>query len=339
MMLMPDPQVPFVDQVHEISKVQLDRPITDFRAWTIDTLDPDTTITYLSGEAVDEVRALARFIEDNPLPLLQRAPGHVATPALQAAMDIIGARLREGPGFGVIDRLPMDEMSVDTATAVYWTLTRMIGRPVAQKWDGTMLNDIRDAGNRGYGVRRSVTNEELVFHTDNGFNLVLPDKVGLMCINQAKEGGISRFCSLYSMHNKLLEKFPRQLARMYQPVLFTRHAEHAEGEPKIMRAPIFNWDGEILSIRPNVNYIRQGYELAGLAVDAELEDALAALGEVADYPELWVQMRMERGQLQFLNNRGVVHYRSAFVDFDEPERKRHLIRVWCREAGRPTYNG
>lgn len=338
-MMMPDPQIPFVDQVHEISEVQLDRPITDFRAWTLDTLDPDTTITYLSDKAVEEARALARFIEDNPLPLLQRAPGHIETPALEAAMGIIGTRLREGPGFGVIDRLPMDDMSIETAKAIYWTMTQMIGRPVAQKWDGTMLNDIRDAGNRGYGVRRSVTNEELVFHTDNGFNLVLPDTVGLLCINQSKEGGVSRFCSLYSMHNRLLEKYPRELDRLYQPVLFTRHAEHAEDEPKIMRAPVFSWDGHILSIRPNVNYIRQGYELAGLDVDPALDDALAALGEVADEADLWVEMRMEPGQLQYLNNRGVVHYRSAFTDYDEPERKRLLIRVWCRDEGRPTYNG
>jgi len=338
-MVMPEPKVPFVDQVHEISKVQLKEPITDFRAWTLDTLDPDTTITYLSDDALDDVQALARFIEDNPLPLLLHDPGHVDIPALKAAMGMIGKRLREGPGFGVIDRLPLDDFDIETAKAIYWTMTRMIGRPVAQKWDGTMLNDVRDAGKRGYGVRRSVTNEELVFHTDNGFNLVLPDSVGLLCIHQAKEGGVSRFCSLYSMHNRLLEKYPRELDRLYQPVLFTRHAEHAEDEPKIMRAPVFHWDGNILSIRPNVNYIRQGYELAGLDVDPELDDALGVLGEVAEEPDLWVQMRMERGQLQFLNNRGVVHYRSAFTDFDEPERKRHLIRIWCREEGRPTYNG
>ena len=337
--MMPEPHVPFVDQIHEISKERLNKPIADFRAWTLDTLDPDTTITYLSDEAVDEARALARFIDDNPLPVLQRAPGHVDTPALAAAMEIIGARLKDGPGFGVIDRLPMEAMSIETATAVYWIMTRMIGRPVAQKWDGTMLNDVRDAGKRGYGVRRSVTNEELVFHTDNGFNLVLPDTVGLLCINQAKDGGVSRFASLYSMHNRLLEKFPKALDRLYRPVLFTRHAEHAEGEPKIMRAPVFHWDGRILSIRPNVNYIREGYDLAGLKVDAELDEALAALAAIAEEPDLWVEMRMERGQLQYLNNRGVVHYRSAFTDFEEPERKRHLIRVWCREAGRPTYNG
>lgn len=338
-MPIPEPQVPFIDQVHEISKVQLDKPVTDFRAWTMDTLDPDTTITYLSDDALKEVRALAKFIDENPLPVLQRAPDHVETPALAAAMDIIATRLSEGPGFGVIDRLPMDDMSIDTAKAVYWTMTRMIGRPVAQKWDGTILYDVHDSGKKGYGVRRSVTNDELVFHTDNGFNVVLPDTVGLLCINQSKEGGISRFCSLYSMHNQLLEKFPKALDRLYQPVLFDRQAEHADGDPKIMRAPVFNWDGNILSIRPNIAYIRKGYELAGIDVDAELDDALSALLEVAKGSDLWVQMRMERGQLQFLNNRGVVHYRSAFTDYDEPERKRRLIRIWCRNDGRPTYNG
>ncbi len=33
------------------------------------------------------------------------------------------------------------------------------------------------------------------------------------------------------------------------------------------------------------------------------------------------------------------HYRSAFEDFDEPERKRHLYRLWHRETGSTSYDG
>ena len=33
------------------------------------------------------------------------------------------------------------------------------------------------------------------------------------------------------------------------------------------------------------------------------------------------------------------HYRSAFEDYDEPERKRHLYRLWHREHGSSSYDG
>jgi hypothetical protein len=32
--------------------------------------------------------------------------------------------------------------------------------------------------------------------------------------------------------------------------------------------------------------------------------------------------------MQFLNNYVVLHSRTAFEDFPEPERKRHLLRLW-----------
>ncbi len=47
----------------------------------------------------------------------------------------------------------------------------------------------------------------------------------------------------------------------------------------------------------------------------------------------------QRGQIQVLNNRRLGHHRTAFRDWDEPARKRHLVRLWLRESGRPFYQG
>jgi Taurine catabolism dioxygenase TauD, TfdA family len=52
---------------------------------------------------------------------------------------------------------------------------------------------------------------------------------------------------------------------------------------------------------------------------------------------LWMEFTIERGQLQYLNNREFAHYRSEFKD--DETRKRHLIRLWFREQGRPFYDG
>lgn len=206
-----------------------------------------------------------------------------------------------------------------------------------------MLYDVIDirknSGKVDCGLRGSLTNDELLFHTDNGFNVTLPDAVSLLCINQAKEGGVSRFASVYSLHNRLLERCPKQLKRLYQPTLFNRNMEHAEDEPKLLRTSIFSWDGERLKARPNPFYVRQAYEMASIKVDNELTEAIEALLEVAKDADLWVEMQMERGQMQFLNNRQVLHYRSSYIDYDEPERQRHAVRMWCQNSGRQMYNG
>ncbi len=163
------------------------------------------------------------------------------------------------PGVAVIDRLPLDGMNRDCARALFWIIGHFVGRQVAQKWDGSMLYDVHDSGKSySYGLRGSYTSVELVFHTDNAFAVAQPDWVGLMCFHPAREGGVSRFCSLLTLHDRMLEHYP---------------------------------------------------------------DAL------------------ERGQLQFLNNVSTAHYRSEFVDFEDAEMKRHLLRTWHRDWGRISYDG
>ncbi|MGI9463933.1 MAG: hypothetical protein ACR2OM_08335, partial [Aestuariivirgaceae bacterium] len=136
----------------------LDQIVTDSRAWTRDEIDPENCIVLLDARARDEVAQLAKKIADNPLPVLLRHPDQFDMPALRAAMDKAKSLLDTGTGIAVIDRLPMDELTEDTAVAVFWLLGHLIARPVAQKWDGTMLYDVTDTGAKySYGVRGSYT--------------------------------------------------------------------------------------------------------------------------------------------------------------------------------------
>ena len=46
-------------------------------------------------------------------------------------------------------------------------------------------------------------------------------------------------------------------------------------------------------------------------------------------------MDLEPGDIQLLNNSVVLHARTDFVDYEEPERRRHLLRLWLNvETGR-----
>jgi alpha-ketoglutarate-dependent taurine dioxygenase len=222
--------------------------------------------------------------------------------------------------------------------ATYWVLSQFLGHLVAQKWDGTMIYDVRDTGRAyGYGVRGSWTNIELTFHTDNAFALAPPDYVGLLCLHPAPRGGISRFISLYAVHNQMLARHPRALARLYQPMFMDRQAEHAPEAPKVSWVPMFSWDGRRLQARLSSGLVRKGYALMEIAPPPDVQDALAALTEVLDDPALTIEFTIARGQIQLLNNREFGHYRSAFED--DPAAPRHLVRLWVRERGRRTYDG
>ncbi len=145
---------------------------------------------------------MVRRLRQDPLPVLLLAPGEFTLSSCAEVMATVGRMLRRGVGLVVLDRLPLERYSPEESLAVYWLLASLLGRPVAQKWDGTMVYDVRDTGKSlEYGVRRSVTNLELLFHTDAAWLDRPPELVGLLCLHPAQEGGVSRFVSLVTVHN------------------------------------------------------------------------------------------------------------------------------------------
>jgi alpha-ketoglutarate-dependent taurine dioxygenase len=329
-----------IDLGHEESAAILDEQIDRARAWLASDIDSETCVIKLDSAARDELLRIAEQMRAERLPMLLRGPEQFSMPALRDFMERARQSLDEHPGIAVIDRLPLDAMDEQEAVAVFWVLGKLIGRPVAQKWDGTVLYDVMDKGQQySYGVRGSYTNVELLFHTDNAFAVLPPDYVALLCIRPAREGGVSRFCSIGAVHNRMLEAYPDELERLYRCVLWDRQAEHAPGAPRVTKAPVFRFHEGELSARLNVSLIRKGYDVAGVDMDGETRDAVTALEEVANSPDLWFELPIERGQLQFLNNRTIAHYRSEFNDDEDSTRKRHLVRTWHREQGLPTYDG
>ena len=228
-----------LDLSNEVSTQMLTESVNDHRAWLSGQVDPSSAIITLGADALAETYAIVQAVRGQPLPLYLHSPEVFQLTAWRQIMATASEKLNQGLGFTVIDRLPMDEFNDDDMKAVFWIVGQLIGRTVAQKWDGTMLYDVKDKGKAfGYGVRGSYTNVELVFHTDNAFGAAPPEYVGLLCKYPAVSGGISRFCSLYSVHNMMLRNHPALLKRLYAPMLFDRQAEHAPGTPKTAFAPV-----------------------------------------------------------------------------------------------------
>ncbi len=318
----------------------LEDDIRDGRAWRREEVSPRDWLVSLSPRCVEELDGVASRVRRDPLPAILLSPDQFSLPACAELMGAVGDKLRTGAGLAVLDRVPVDRYTPEENRALCWLLGQLLGRPVAQKWDGTMLYDVRDTGQAlEYGVRRSVTNLELTFHTDAPWLELPPELVGLYCINPAREGGVSRFVSLCTVHNEFRRRHPDLLPRLYRPFPWDRQTEHAPEDDKVTGQPIFYYDGRSFMGRFNERLIETGAALAGKPLDPEGREALEAMRAVVDSPRLWVKFTIERGQVQYINNRQFAHSRTDFQDAPEPHLKRHMIRVWTREEGRRSFHG
>ncbi|MBS0522766.1 MAG: TauD/TfdA family dioxygenase [Proteobacteria bacterium] len=313
------------------------------QAWTRSTIAPADWTVRLPEAAVRELLAVRDELRRAPVPTFLLDPNDFTLDACRATMAEVRRVTRSGPMFAVLDRLPMDEVSREEAIAVYWLLSSLLARPVAQKLDGQMFYDVLDTGAKlapGSGIRPTVTNVDLRFHNDNSYNETPPEFVCLLCLHPAMQGGISQVMSVATVHDALERQHPELMPRLYRPFWYDRHAEHRPGEPTTFAAPIFERGGDgTIKARLALSEIHAGYALRGERPDNETAAALAAVQSVFEQPELHVELGFEAGQIQYVDNRATGHARTEFTDFPEPERKRHLVRLWLRDAGRRGYRG
>jgi alpha-ketoglutarate-dependent taurine dioxygenase len=275
--------------------------ISDARAWRADTIDDPSRWYYrLRTACTAEVR-----------------------PVLDA--------LERGRGFAIIQGPPPESSSVEDVQALYWLVGQLLGEPFAQNVQAVMLYDVRDTGQDvAQGARFSVTSYESSFHTDNSFGDTVLDYVGLLCLKTAKAGGLSQVVSGHAVYDCLRRESPDVLGVLSRPFHFDRRGGVREGEAPTAEYPVIRRDGEGLLYRYLRYWIRAGHEKAGRPLTAEQVRALDVLDGVLARPGLRAEFALEPGDLFFINNRWVLHNRTAFEDHPEPERRRHLVRLWLR---------
>jgi alpha-ketoglutarate-dependent taurine dioxygenase len=325
--------------VTESAPLMVGEPIDGPSAWTAHTVGDATWRVSLSDGCrsellgvLDQLRAKARALEQ-----LDSADYRLSQ-TLQAAADT-RRLLDSGAGFVLIDRLPMCGLSADEAKALYWLFSNAVCRVVAGAWDGRVLHDVVDLDKQqGLRVRGDLTKQEIAWHTDNGFSCT-PDHVGLLCIRPALDGGRNSLLSVHSAHNLMRERHADLLARLYQPFYWNRMGEHHPQASPVNRYPYFEHDGKFLKGRINRRVVYAGYELVGERIDAVGRAAVDAFFELLDDPSLAYSLTLEAGQILYLNNRLIAHHRTPFVDAADPRQRRHLVRIYMRDDGLPSYLG
>lgn len=310
----------------------LKEAITDQRAWRADTIDPSATWYYRLSDAC--VSALEQVVlslrrERRPVTVLRISESLRAVYA-EDVRPVLEA-FETGRGFAIIEGLPIDRYSTDEAQAMYWLVGQLLGRPIEQNVQGTLLYDVRDTGQDvQYGARFSVTSAESTFHTDNSFGDEVTDYVGLLCLRTAKSGGIDQLVSGYTLHNELAANHPDLLEILYRPFHVDRRGGVKAGEALTAKVPILRWDGQGLIYRYLRYWIEAGHEKVGEPLTPVQVEALNCLDRTVRCPDSRVEFHLRPGQMLFINNRWILHNRSAFEDYPELERRRHYVRLWLK---------
>ena len=321
------------------SPPMLERVVRGRKAWRRDTLRRGDWFVPIPEACLEEIAAAIDQLRANPVPTIALDRSDYELSACRRLIKRVRAVLASGAGFAILDKLPVDRFSKEELTAIYWLLSGLIARPVAQSFDGTLLYDVHDTGKKiAPRTRGDKTNQKLAWHTDYGFNHP-PPFFGLLVLRAGKAGGESAVVSLGHVHNELRRRHPDELARLYRPFYWNRQGEHPPGDPITNINPVFRYDGDRLSARVNRRLLQVGYQLMDEPMDDAGVAAIDALYAVMDDPANHIDFSVEAGQIQYLNNWWCAHQRADYVDFEEPDRRRHLVRIFLRDEGARSYMG
>lgn len=254
-----------------------------------------------------------------------------------AALQRLRATVEEtqrGRGFQLMRGLPVGRWTDADCRLLFWGIGLHLGVPRPQGKASQFMSDVRDAGGtyrstagRGYNTRSA-----LDFHADGS------DLVGLMCLRTARSGGESMISSSIAAHNVMLAERPDLVAELYGLFTFSRQGEHAPEEPPYYQASIFGSKHGQFACRHIRNHVRSAqlsFPEVPRLTDAQTE-ALDYFDATLARPELCFRMDFEPGDVQWINNHIVLHSRTDYEDWDEPERKRHLLRLWIASPDAPA---
>ncbi|HTZ37852.1 MAG TPA: TauD/TfdA family dioxygenase [Stellaceae bacterium] len=289
----------------------------------------------LSADEIAELEAATRAVRKRGLDLAEIGRGEFPLPTLGPVLDRLRGEVVRGRGFVLLRGLPVVDRPIEEAATLYWGVGAYFGSARSQNHKGHLLGHVYDLGQglsaTNPNLRSYATAEAQKFHIDRA------DLVALLCLRRARSGGLSAIVSSMTLHNVLGERRPDLLARLYRPFPTDRRGEVPDGKAPWYEAPVFNrhaGDVSVLYSRLHIGSSQRHPEAPRLA--AEDYQALDMLQELANDPELRLDMDFQPGDVQILHNHTILHARSAYEDWPEPERKRHLLRLWlCPPDARP----
>jgi hypothetical protein len=250
-------------------------------------------------------------------------------PLLAPRLATVLADVLDGRGFAVIRGLPVERWTLREAAIAFFGIGSHFGSARSQNAKGHLLGHVKDLGlsSADPTVRVYQTRERQTYHTDSC------DVVALLCLKTAKSGGQSALVSSVTIHNEMRRRRPDLLRLLFRPVATDRRGEVAPGQKPYFEIPVFSWHQGLLSAMYQRQYIESAQRFPDAPrITPELTEALDLFDALANDPALSFTMDLQPGDLQLVHNHTLLHDRTGFEDWPEPERRRHLLRLWLAPA-------
>jgi len=312
------------------------KPVVDPAGWHTGELAANEDWVYeLSVVEVGEILAAVAEVERQGLDILEMRREDFAMPRLDVALAALYDELLDGRGFVLIRGLPAGDLTKAQSAAAFWGIGTRFGGALSQNRQGHVLGHVKDFGGdyADANVRGYQTSARMSFHGDQS------DYVALMCVQPSRSGGESLIASTVTIYNEMLKTCPDLAGELIAEFHQTRHGEVAPGDKPWYKLPVFSFHEGYFSARGAGVHALKAQELPGVPpfTDRQIA-AFDAFEEAASHTCFTMDFRP--GDIQILHNHLMVHTRTAFEDWPEPEHKRHLMRLWLSDwDGRPLVPG
>ena len=295
--------------------------------WTADdVVDPSTWTLALTPEDHNELDAALRHARSRTDEVLDMTLEDFPLPTLAPRLADFATELINGRGFGKIAALDVERLGPDDASWMYWGIGLHLGQPWPQNAKGHLLGDVRDQGKKlddPTARGNEIGGAPLTFHSDGS------DLVGLLCLNSGESGGESLVTNAVRAHNQLVRSDPAAAAELYGPLPYDFRGEQRDGGRPYYFLPTFTEHGDRLFVR----YIRPFIEASQRHPDAPRisdaqREAMDAYDKLIHAADNRVEMLLQPGEMQFINNYHVLHGRRAYADSPQTGSVRWLKRLW-----------
>lgn len=315
------------------------KPVTTEAAWRGDELDRTRDwLFFLTDEQVDQLEVLGKkFIADDPdLRFVQAADYPV--PFLKEALASWQHDVDSGRGFVLVRGLRPHLYSDALSAAIFYILGLHMGDPMQQNEMGDLIDHVYATSDKTMndpGALPSKVRDQLVFHSDSS------DVVALMCLRPGKSGGASLLVSGAQIYNEILKRRPDLAPLLLEPFHWDWRRQDPESPAMTYTSPMVSLVDGVFSAYAGATFIFSAQEYPGVPkLTPQQIEVVKLFDEITYEPGMAIATSFQPGDIQWLSNYAALHSREAFTDFPEPQRRRHLLRVWLRrEVGRPLVKG
>lgn len=307
------------------------KPVSGSNVWLGSDMSNrcDWIYTFNSSE-LSEINLAVKKIPTEVPELYRVTPREFPLPKLKNLLNKISEDLQFGRGFVLFRGIPVDSYSEKELAAILWGIGSHFGVGLVQSFKGDRLGhviDRTDCKTNKRHMRNYELGGKLRMHTD-----LNNDIVALMMLQHAKSGGESRIASSMTIHNIILEEHPEFLEPLFRGYYFhfLNSKDPADAQLTDHRVPVFINHGKTVSCHFNPSPIDRSVERAGVKLNKVESEAVQYIEKVALRPGVYLDMTLEPGDIQFLNNHVIMHGRTHYEDYTQMEKRRHLLRLWLR---------